>query len=65
MSTQYLMIKYPLTNGEVGVLRGDQATARRCYEASLKTGPERLRNKGSFESGTTQETVNFTEGSTD
>ncbi|MCI27562.1 RNA-directed DNA polymerase (Reverse transcriptase), partial [Trifolium medium] len=40
-------------------------TARRCYQASLKTGPERLRRKESFESGAKQETVNFAEGFTD
>ncbi|MCI46448.1 hypothetical protein A2U01_0067688, partial [Trifolium medium] len=65
MSTQYLMIKYPLDNGEVRVLRVDQATVRRYYQASLKTGPERPRKKVSFESGAKQETMNFTEGFTD
>jgi hypothetical protein len=41
MSMQYLMVKYPLDNGRVEILRGDQATARKCYQASLKAGTER------------------------
>jgi hypothetical protein len=36
MSTLYLAIKYPLEDGRVGTVRGDQALARRCYESSLK-----------------------------
>ncbi|WJX24101.1 hypothetical protein P8452_13246 [Trifolium repens] len=36
MSTLYLFIKYPLDNGKVGTIKGDQALARRCYESSLK-----------------------------
>ncbi|WJX66040.1 hypothetical protein P8452_50635 [Trifolium repens] len=36
MSTLYLSIKYPLDNGKVGTIKGDQALARRCYESSLK-----------------------------
>ncbi|MCI16503.1 hypothetical protein A2U01_0037647, partial [Trifolium medium] len=36
MSTLYLSMKYPLDNGGVGTVRGDQLLARRCYESSLK-----------------------------
>jgi hypothetical protein len=36
MSTLYLSIKYPLEDGRVGTVKGDQALARRCYESSLK-----------------------------
>ncbi|MCI20528.1 hypothetical protein A2U01_0041690, partial [Trifolium medium] len=36
MSTLYLSMKYPLDNGRVGTVRGDQALARHCYESSLK-----------------------------
>ncbi|KAK2445921.1 hypothetical protein QL285_016792 [Trifolium repens] len=36
MSTLYLSIKYPLDNGKVGTIKGDQALTKRCYESSLK-----------------------------
>ncbi|GAU29444.1 hypothetical protein TSUD_150140 [Trifolium subterraneum] len=36
MSTLYLSIKYPLNNGKVRVVKGDQVLARKCYESSLK-----------------------------
>ncbi|GAU22813.1 hypothetical protein TSUD_142530 [Trifolium subterraneum] len=36
MSTLYLSIKYPLNNGKVGMVKGDQVLARKCYESSLK-----------------------------
>ncbi|GAU43828.1 hypothetical protein TSUD_399210 [Trifolium subterraneum] len=36
MSTLYLSIKYPLNNGKVGVVKGNQVLARKCYESSLK-----------------------------
>ncbi|MCI35950.1 hypothetical protein A2U01_0057171, partial [Trifolium medium] len=36
MSTLYLSMKYPLDDGRVGMVRGDQALARQCYESSLR-----------------------------
>jgi hypothetical protein len=36
MSTLYLSIKYPLEDGIVETIKGDQALARRCYESRLK-----------------------------
>ncbi|GAU16859.1 hypothetical protein TSUD_368080 [Trifolium subterraneum] len=36
MSTLYLSIKYPLNNGKIEVVKGNQALARKCYESSLK-----------------------------
>ncbi|PNX64778.1 hypothetical protein L195_g054192, partial [Trifolium pratense] len=36
VSTLYLEIKYPLDNGGVATVRGDQLLAKRCYESSLK-----------------------------
>ncbi|CAJ2642757.1 uncharacterized protein LOC123899916 [Trifolium pratense] len=36
MSTLYLSMKYPLDNGRVGMVRGDQALGRQCYESSLR-----------------------------
>ncbi|XP_024626580.1 uncharacterized protein [Medicago truncatula] len=36
VSTKHLMMKYPLVNGRVGIVRGDQKIARECYHASLK-----------------------------
>ncbi|MCI52341.1 hypothetical protein A2U01_0073585, partial [Trifolium medium] len=36
MSTLYLSMKYLLDNGKVGIVKGDQAVARRRYESSLK-----------------------------
>ncbi|WJX84068.1 hypothetical protein P8452_66678 [Trifolium repens] len=35
MSTLYLSIKYPLEDGRVGTIKGDQTLARRCYESNL------------------------------
>ncbi|GAU31520.1 hypothetical protein TSUD_332960 [Trifolium subterraneum] len=46
MSTLYLSIKYPLDNGGVGILRGDQAVGRQCYESSLKI--KKKLNQGSI-----------------
>lgn len=31
ISTQYLNLKYPLIDGRVGTIRGDQQVARECY----------------------------------
>ncbi|GAU41237.1 hypothetical protein TSUD_280360 [Trifolium subterraneum] len=36
MSTLYMSIKYPLNNGKIRVVKGDQALARKYYESSLK-----------------------------
>ncbi|GAU32151.1 hypothetical protein TSUD_68220 [Trifolium subterraneum] len=34
--TLYLSMKYPLDDGRVGTVRGDQAQGRQCYELSLR-----------------------------
>lgn len=36
LSTLYLTMKYPLSNREVGVVKGDQGLAYKCYKVSLK-----------------------------
>ncbi|XP_020234170.1 uncharacterized protein LOC109814212 [Cajanus cajan] len=36
VSTSHLKVKYPLPNGDVGVLKVDQEIARKCYADSLK-----------------------------
>ena len=36
LSTKFLVMKYPLDNGGVGTIKGDQKVARECYLASLK-----------------------------
>ncbi|GAU27362.1 hypothetical protein TSUD_55150 [Trifolium subterraneum] len=36
LSTLYLSIKYPLDDGRVRTVRGDQAQGRQCYELSLR-----------------------------
>lgn len=47
ISNAHLCIKYPLEGVHVGVIRGDQCTARKCYEDSLrnKTVKKKGRNK--------------------
>ena len=35
-STMYLTMKYPLSEGRVGMVRGDQGLTRKCYKDSLK-----------------------------
>lgn len=32
----HLCVKYPLPNGKIGSVRGDQAMARKCYAESVK-----------------------------
>ncbi|GAU24176.1 hypothetical protein TSUD_84110 [Trifolium subterraneum] len=36
MSTLYLSMKYPLDDGRIGTVRGDQVQGRQCYELSLR-----------------------------
>ncbi|GAU42011.1 hypothetical protein TSUD_236780 [Trifolium subterraneum] len=36
VSTSHLCIKYPLEGDEVGIIKADQSTARKCYEDSLR-----------------------------
>lgn len=36
LSTFYLCMKYPLSNGQVGVIQGDQEIAKKCYVECLK-----------------------------
>lgn len=50
LSTMYLCMKYPLPNGKVGVFRGDQEIARKCYTENLKlrrAHPPHIRGKKS------------------
>jgi hypothetical protein len=47
LSTRFLVIKYPLDNGKIGIIRGDQKTARECYHNSLR--PQRGRKKANTE----------------
>ncbi|CAJ2643996.1 unnamed protein product [Trifolium pratense] len=49
MSTLYLAIKYPLENGGVGTVRGDQILAKKCYESSLKIRHRTSGASGKFE----------------
>jgi hypothetical protein len=55
------MVKYPLDDGRVGILRGDQVTARKFYQASLKASNDRHKRKGSPGPDSNQETVNLAE----
>ncbi|MCI14266.1 hypothetical protein A2U01_0035395, partial [Trifolium medium] len=57
MSTLYLSMKYPLGDGGVGIVKGDQALARRCYQMSLKSNM--WRNQSSHDSE--NDRVNFVE----
>lgn len=36
LSTMYLTLKYPLKDGRVGIIKGDQEITKKCYEDSLK-----------------------------
>ncbi|PNX84468.1 gag-pol polyprotein [Trifolium pratense] len=51
LSTLYLSMKYPLDNGGVGTIKGDQLLARRCYESSLKIWHKIPSGNGGFRSG--------------
>jgi len=44
-SIAHLCMKYPLEDGRVGIVKGDQLIARKCYEDSLRNkGVERKSN---------------------
>lgn len=45
LSTLYLTLKYPLKDGRVGVVKGDQGLARKCYKDSLKLKRKAQTNK--------------------
>jgi hypothetical protein len=36
LSTKFLVMKYPLDNGKIGTIQGDQKLARECYHASMR-----------------------------
>lgn len=38
LSTLYLSMKYPLSKMRIGVIQGDQETARKCYQGSFRIG---------------------------
>ncbi|PNX78768.1 gag-pol polyprotein, partial [Trifolium pratense] len=61
LSTLYLSMKYPLDNGGVGTIKGDQLLARRCYESSLKIQHKIPSGNAGYRSGcpTNQEGVNM------
>ncbi|GAU24562.1 hypothetical protein TSUD_149030 [Trifolium subterraneum] len=61
MSTLYLYIKYPLDNGGVGIVRGDQALGRQCYESSLKVRKNYAHGATSQTGGTSVNTTNMSE----
>jgi len=54
LSTKFLVMKYPLDDGGVGMIKGDQKIARECYLASLK-----LRRKGTPVKGSKGDNVNM------
>ncbi|MCI22155.1 hypothetical protein A2U01_0043331, partial [Trifolium medium] len=38
-------MKYPLDNGRIGIIKGDQQVARQCYESSLRTKKGQILNQ--------------------
>ncbi|GAU43838.1 hypothetical protein TSUD_371170 [Trifolium subterraneum] len=59
MSTLYLAIKYPLNNGKIGVVKGDQALARKCFESSLKIRHKPMKPSSPLESGERANGINM------
>ncbi|GAU24687.1 hypothetical protein TSUD_322950 [Trifolium subterraneum] len=51
MSTLYLAMKYPLDNGKVGVVKGDQALARKIHQTSILEKKESRRRAKSRDNG--------------
>jgi len=46
-STKFLVMKYPLDDGGIGTIKGDQKIARECYLASLKLRRKEIPRKES------------------
>ncbi|MCI45609.1 hypothetical protein A2U01_0066848, partial [Trifolium medium] len=52
-------MKYPLDNGNVGIVRGDLALARKCYESSLKIKHRATKPKSPLSGRTRTDGINM------